>query len=225
MALCKLSGRLQLLHRLVQWLHGCIRPCGVCGRHWPFLGLARDPARTSLRRCARRAPSSTQATQATTGKTVADAISGVISQFGGYGVNNPAVVSFAPCPTCAVPDPNDLSEIKPLHPVDLFDGVPRKQAVQSVAGTAFYTLTMTFAYNPGFTFNGLSGLFYTAFGSSLFQARPACVPGADREGDQRACGLQRPGSSGPTAAALNRRTPRHAAHTRQAACCRCRSSG
>ena len=85
----------------------------------------------------------TKATQATTGTTVANAISGVISSFGGYGLNNPTIVSFANCTVCT----------------------------PSAANLSDYSLTMSFAYSPGFTFTGLSNLFYAAFNASLFQVR------------------------------------------------------
>ena len=72
---------------------------------------------------------------------MANAISGVISSFGGYGLNNPTVVAFTNCTLCT-PTSANLSD---------------------------YTLIMTFAYSPGLSFAGLSKLFYTAFNASTFQ--------------------------------------------------------
>ena len=72
---------------------------------------------------------------------MANAISGVISSFGGYGLNNPTVVAFTGCTLCTPASANP----KP------------------------YTLTMTFAYSPGLSFAGLSRLFYAAFNASAFQ--------------------------------------------------------
>ena len=76
-----------------------------------------------------------------TGTTVANAISGVISSFGGYGLNNPTVVAFTDCTSCTPASANLLD----------------------------YTLSMTFAYSPGLSFAGLSKLFYAAFNASAFQ--------------------------------------------------------
>ena len=72
---------------------------------------------------------------------MANAISGVISSFGSYGLNNPTVVAFTNCTLCT-PTSANLSD---------------------------YTMTMTFAYSTGFTFKGLSQLFYAAFNASAFQ--------------------------------------------------------
>ena len=72
---------------------------------------------------------------------MANAISGVISSFGGYGLNNPTVVAFTNCTLCT-PASANLSD---------------------------YTLAMTFAYSPGLSFTGLSKLFYAAFNASAFQ--------------------------------------------------------
>ena len=110
-----------------------------------------------------RAPSTVKATQATTGKTVANAISGVISGFGGYGLNNPTVVSFVNCTACAAPASTAQAGS---------GGVQATSVATVTPQLSYYTLTMTFAYNPGFTFAGLSGLFYAAFKASLYQVEP-----------------------------------------------------
>ena len=117
-------------------------------------------------RAACRAPSTVKATQATTGKTVANAISGVISTFGSYGLNNPTVVSFVNCTACAAP----VSTAQAGS-----DSVQATSVATVPAQLSYYTLTMTFAYNPGFKFAGLSGLFYAAFNATLFQVWSLCL--------------------------------------------------
>ena len=67
----------------------------------------------------------------------------MLTSFGGYGLNNPTIVAFGACPSCTPVGTNK----------------------------ADYSLAMTFAYNPGFTFSGLSKLFYAAFNASAFQVQ------------------------------------------------------